>query len=265
MAVNDFTWLYLAAHGCTWLYTWIYLAMKWSTPECLFFVGASQSGTGWDGWDLWMLVCKEHRSALCAIGRGDTLFVNSIVCDAHNTQHLLGNSAPVQNEFHIGQCGFVGSSRECRLHNRAKLGWKIQIDPPNPSLDLHDEKQFKLIFSMATYFENNACVVRGVWLCWRRVRAKSTFSFVMQLNTTAAYNWGQCSLISSFFHMTIPRSSHIGGQTTTMNTPSICIRFHNVFHIFDKLSSLWILWFDICRHMGQFLQDGENAPQTSRF
>ena len=54
-----------------------------------------------------------------------------------------------------------------------------------------------------------------------RVRAKSTFSFVMQLNTTAAYNWGQCSLISSFFHMTIPRSSHIGGQTTTMNTPSI--------------------------------------------
>ena len=137
MAVNDFTWLYLAAHGCTWLYTWIYLAMKWSTPvpvwvqslfgQCpnrggMFFVGASQSGTGWDGWDLWMLVCKEHRYALCAIGRGDTLFVNSIVCDAHNTQHLLGNSAPVQNEFHIGQCGFVGSSWGCTIEQPGR-GW----------------------------------------------------------------------------------------------------------------------------------------------
>ena len=132
-------------------------------------------------------------------------------------------------------------------------------------------------YPMALYFENNVlcCMVclRGEYACVRggedprrgRVRAKSTFSFVMQLNTTAAYNWGQCSLISSFFHMTIPRSSHIGGQTTTMNTPSICIRFHNVFHIFDKLSSLWILWFDICRHMGQFLQDGGNGHFVSLF
>ena len=29
---------------------------------------------------------------------------------AHNTRHPLGNSAAVQNEFHIEQCGFVGIS-----------------------------------------------------------------------------------------------------------------------------------------------------------
>ena len=154
------------------------------------------------------------------------------------------------------------------------MGEKVKSSPP---LDECVKKQFKLIFSTILHIQWLSilrimyCVAWCVWegsmpvleavriLGGGRVRAKSTFSFVMQLNTTAAYNWGQCSLISSFFHMTIPRSSHIGGQTTTMNTPSICIRFHNVFHIFDKLSSLWILWFDICRHMGQFLQDGENG------
>ena len=128
-----------------------------------------------------------------------TLFVNSFVCDAHNTQHLLGNSAPVQNEFHIGQCGFVGSSRECRLHNRAKLGWKIQIDPPTSPWIYMTRNNLNLYFQWPPILRIMHVLwgvfESGVWLCWRRVRAKSTFSFVMQLNTTAAYNWGQCSLI----------------------------------------------------------------------
>ena len=73
------------------------------------------------GFYLWMLVCKEHHFVLLAESTL-TLFVNSFVCDAHNTQHLLGNSAPVQNEFHIGQCGFVGSSWGCTIEQPGR-GW----------------------------------------------------------------------------------------------------------------------------------------------
>ena len=59
-----------------------------------------------------------------------------------------------------------------------------------------------------------------------RVRAKSTFSFVMQLNTTAAYNWGQCSLISSFFHMTILpywRTNNNNEHSIDMNQVQQCL------------------------------------------
>ena len=167
MAVNGGKWLYLAVPGCTWLYLTVYLNLPgyevkyprvpvWVQSlfgQCpnrggMFFVGVSQSGTGWDGWDLWMLVCKEHRSALCAIGRGDTLFVNSFVCDAHNTQHLLGNSAPVQNEFHIGQCGFVGSSWGCTIEQPGR-GWLAFVQRnrnPQPFRRAHTWYKSRLTF-----------------------------------------------------------------------------------------------------------------------